>query len=255
MLTIRQDQFRALEGASIRSFETSMLDHAFGFAPRHCQILGRDGVFNVIRFAMRRAERYGLTWRGPIRLYLELVFLIGADFDTDPLLPWASTILNDPTIDNQMIRAERLYNAMYEYLDRVAGPDNAYARSALLALRAARSLGVLPEGPLLASTIVADIRSGYPEKFVYAGEAALYAMIGRAIEAANVRGFTSDAAHLLFSVLTFITGHGFASDPCLPWISRTLDDTQIGDLNRRIERLMRRCSNYLDHMLVNLDLA
>ncbi len=230
-----------------------MLDHAFSFAPRHCQILGRDSVLEVIHFAMRRAGRYGLTWRGPIRLYLELVFLIGADFDTDPLLPWADRILNDPSIDNQMIRAERLYNAMNEYLDRVAGPDNAHARSALLALRAALPRGMAPEGKLLASTIVAGFQSVYPSKFAYAGEAALHATIGRAIEAANLRGFTSDAAHLLFSVLTFVAGHGFATDPCLPWIGRTLNNPLIADPNRRIERLMRRCSTYLDRVLVNLD--
>ena len=130
-MKIRKEQMAALDRATLKAFQDELVRHLRDFDPKHTKVLGEDGVRQVIRLGMERAAKYGLTNRGPIRLYIELMFLFGSDFDTDPWLPWAGACLSDPTIIDQMDRAEVLYEEMTTYLDAVAGPDNAYLIEAL----------------------------------------------------------------------------------------------------------------------------
>jgi hypothetical protein len=50
-----------------------------------------------VRRGVARAVELGFTKRGPIRLFLELEWLFGTGFDTDPQIPWAGEVLSDPT--------------------------------------------------------------------------------------------------------------------------------------------------------------
>ena len=86
-------------------------------------------------FAWRSAERrpgpaaMGLLIRGPIRLFIELMLLFGSAFNTDPQYPWAAKILH--LSDDQMERAEELWDNFLDYQENVSGPDEANTRKAL----------------------------------------------------------------------------------------------------------------------------
>ena len=88
-MKIRKEQMAALDRAALKAFEDELVRHLQDFDPKHTTVLDEDGVRQVIRLGMERAAKYGLTNRGPIRFYIELMFLFGSDFDTDPWLPWA----------------------------------------------------------------------------------------------------------------------------------------------------------------------
>ena len=51
--------------------------------------------------------------------------------------------------------------------------------------------------------------------------------------------------------MAFAVGHGFASDPLLPWVERTLQNEALGDANKRVERLYAKSMTYLDEVLAN----
>ena len=69
-----------------------------------------------------KAGTLGFTLRGPIRLCVELMFLCGSEFDTDPQYPMIGEVLRSTVPEMQ--KAERIYRGQLEYLDKVAGPDN-----------------------------------------------------------------------------------------------------------------------------------
>jgi hypothetical protein len=121
MLEIREEQMAVFDQAARKTFEDEMVEHLAEFVPKQCEVIGEQQVRKVIQLGVERARIYSLTNRGPVRFYIELMFVFGSDFDTDPLLSWAAEILGD-VLTNQMAKAGRLYEKTNDYLEKVSGP-------------------------------------------------------------------------------------------------------------------------------------
>jgi hypothetical protein len=252
MLTIRKEQMQAFRQAALQNFEDEMVAHLKEFTPHHAASLGEAGLRNVIRFGMGRAGRYGFTCRGPLRFYIELVFSLGSEFDTDPQYPWAAVVLTDPGIDYEMERADRLFDQYTEYRDAVAGPDRVYAKAALRALKNEPYAGFPVSDPRFTDRVLERLRRGYPQKCDVVGEAPLRALIGEAVATARQQGITSDPGISLIVALMFILGHGVTTDPHYPWVGDTLRNPDFGDPNQRAERLYSKSMTYLSRALAHI---
>ena len=252
MLIIRKEQMEAFEQSAIRNFENEMVRHMKKFSPLHCKVIGDNGVREVIRLGIDRAEKYSLTNRGPVRFYIELMFMFGSDFDTDPQLPWAGKILNDPMAMDQMEQADQVHEKTTDYLDNVAGPVNAYTLDALRGIRRAASEDVTFSGEAFESGMLSQMKRMYPQKCKYVGDAPLRMLIQRGIELATTSSVTTTRGVALFVVLMFALGHGFSDDPLFPWASRTLKDPKIVDPDKRAQRLEDKAITYLDRVLAYL---
>jgi hypothetical protein len=227
-----------------------MVRHLNEFSPRHCKVIGEPAVREVIRRGIENAGKYGFTNRGPVRLYIELMFMFGSGFDTDPLLGWGAEILKSEA-GTQMERAERLHTKTLEFADTTAGPGFEYAKEAFRRARQVRYEDLkVPPGDF-ESGCAARLRTGYPQKFDYAGEAAVRAAIREAVGKAREHSITSGQGVVLFVTLGFAIGHAFAEDPLYPWVSGTLKNEAIGDPNKRAERLYSKTMTYLDQVIAN----
>ncbi len=102
MLVFLDSQMAVLQGAAQRQFEAEMLSHLRRFSPKTFAMAGEPGVRTTIQTGIQRAHGYGLSFRGPVRLYLELMMMLGSAFDTDPQYPWASQVLQDRDFASQM---------------------------------------------------------------------------------------------------------------------------------------------------------
>jgi hypothetical protein len=251
-MKIRKEQMAVLDRAALKAFEDELVRHLRDFDPKHTAALGEDGLRQVIRSGMERAAKYGLTNRGPIRFYIELMFLFGSDFDTDPWLPWARACLTDPTTTDQMDRAQQLYEAMTTYLDEVAGPENAYAIEALRRLDRARPEDFPVASPDFEEIALRGLNEIHPQWCASLGEVAVRALIGRGMELARQYAAFNDQGVALFIASLFILGHGFDHDPIFPWISEALNDSRETDPSRRIERLQTRMKACLGEVLADL---
>ena len=58
-------------------------------------IIRKEQMRKAIHFGTGQTFSHGFNFRGPVRLYLELMVLFGSHFDTDPQYPWAARILAD----------------------------------------------------------------------------------------------------------------------------------------------------------------
>ena len=254
MLEIRQQQVDVLEKAALKKFEDEMVEHLCEFAPRHCEVIREPAVRQVIRLGIALAQSYGMTSRGPMRFYIEMMFVLGSAFDTDPQFEWAGETLRD-NILAESSRAETLYAKLMDYLDKVAGPANEFA------LRALRETSILAKQPLTFASkgfegvMLAEMKRIYPQKCAYVGAAPLKALIQEATSGAQLVGFAMPQSMALFVVLMFAMGHGFAYDPLFPWVSRTLTDPRVADPERRAQRLQNKAVTYLDFILANIDQA
>jgi hypothetical protein len=242
MFVVREDQIASFQDVEMRA-------HLKTFAPRLVTVAGEDGVTAAVRIGIEQAGSYGFTHRGPVRFYLELMATFGSDFDSDPQLAWASSILKDQTILGQTARSDRLYAAMTSYFDQVYGPDNAYA---LDALRRVPGLQLEDftrnEGPFL-EKVLANLRAGFPQKAEFVGEAGLRALVSRGLEIAGEHAISREPWAVLMIALMFVFGHGVAADPFYPWVSSILCDQRVTDPDERARRLLQRTRVYAEHAL------
>jgi len=247
MLVIRPEQMELFRRIARQPFEAEMLAHGKRFSPRLSEVLGDEQLRVALRRAIDRATGYGFTNRGPVRLYIELMFLFGSGFDSDPQYRWASEILRGD--QEQMQRANELYEHVLDYQARVSGPDKANTRRALNELLTfARSPAEL-SSPDFADGMVDVMRRIFPEKAAYVGEAHLRVLISEGSAIAGKLRFPAPRGAILIVALMFAFGHGCTDDPLYPWIARTLADERITDPAARAMRLEKKAITWLDHVL------
>ncbi len=251
MLTIRQDQVETFRQYHLQKFEDEMVEHLKGFAPRHWKAIGEQTGREVIQLGIQQGEKYGFTNRGPVRFYIELMFMFGSYFDTDPQLPWVAEVLNDPSPLGQMVRADRLFAAMGGYIKQVPGPapDYQHLHAAMQRLSEARiEQFVVPrEDP--ADVILLGLRSIYPQKCEYLRESVLRSVIAHGFRIGSQYGLATDRGNVLMAMLAFFVGHGFPVDRQYDWIVARLNHPRRPDPAGRVEELYSKAMLYLKHAL------
>ena len=246
-MQIRNAQMKALEEDGRRRFEEEMMAHSREFAEPICKIIGDEQLRIVLRSAMSRAADYGFTLRGPIRLFIEMTFLSGSGFDTDPQYPEVGKVLR--ASDHEMVRAEKIHQGYQDYLARVSGPRAANVHTALKGLLSfAQKPPIIPADNFV-PFMLGEMRRVFPQKTAYVGEAALTALIHEAAAVAQKYEFPSVREQALIAVLMFAFGHGCTNDPLYPWISNTLRDSRIVDAAARARRLEKKAVTWLEHVV------
>ncbi len=207
-MVIRAEQITAFEVAAWKQFEEEMVVHSRGFSPELCKVIGDEQLRLALRSAITRAESYGFTYRGPIRLLIEMMFLFGSAFDTDPQYAVVGEILRSS--GDQMLRAEQIHGGQLEYLEAVCGSDAMNER------KAQRDLLILAQTPVTFSPndLIAGLRQQmtdiFPQKVAYVGEAGITTLIRDGIAEARRNGFQTARQAALLVMLKFEFGHGRA---------------------------------------------
>jgi hypothetical protein len=118
MFTLRAAHLRAFEQAALEQFEDRMAAHVREEFPEEWEGLGEATVRQHIGHGLAKAESYGITAEQDVCLYIDLVILLGPNFDTDPTMPWARAILRDPGRPDPSARMEHLYDVAVAEMER-----------------------------------------------------------------------------------------------------------------------------------------
>jgi hypothetical protein len=111
MLVIRNKQLDVLSTAQRTSFDQRMLVHLKKFHRVQYDGLGEEGVVEAVHYGITRAATYGITSERDVCKYLDLMFALGRDFDTDTQFDWPQPILTDPKTPDPTARINLLYDA------------------------------------------------------------------------------------------------------------------------------------------------
>ena len=112
MLKIRPEQFAVFQKASSEDFQDRMVSHIKQFFPQSMERLGEPGVRDLIRYGIQRSATYQFHLEPDVCNYIDLMVVFGRDFDRDPALPWASSILNDHALQGAAVRVSELHKAV-----------------------------------------------------------------------------------------------------------------------------------------------
>lgn len=246
MLRIRAEQIKAFEQSAIRDFENRMIAHLELFAPRHSKLLGEDGVRKVIQYGSEQTKGHTLTSERSVRIYIELMFMLGSHFDEDPQMPWAAEILGDQSLTDEVRRSNRLREKAWEYV-RYAAPDLRDVDGGTRGLHFLQALHDIREAPddVLSPADLPELirqflsRSSklFPRKCEYVGEANRERLVRLGARAAQARGITTIRGVVLFVSMMFVLGAGFDRDPLLPWASAILDDPSVTSSGEKVDGL------------------
>lgn len=247
MLLIRVEQMKVFEQAAMRRFEDEMMVHSKDFSPRLCEVIGDEQLRMALRSAISRAMDYGFTYRGPIRLFIEMMFLCGSAFDTDPQYPQVGDVLR--ASGDQMQRAEQIHEGFLDYLEKVSGPGAVNVRTALKYLSIFAKMPIGFSSDDFVPGMLQEMTDVFPRKVAYVGERGLRALIDEGQAAARQYCFHTLRGEILIVVLMFAFGHGCTADPLYPWISRTLRDERIVDAAARAARLEKKAVTWLEHVV------
>ncbi|MGI9074457.1 MAG: hypothetical protein ACR2JB_24795 [Bryobacteraceae bacterium] len=248
-MIIRQEQIEIFRQHHLQRFENEMVEHLKKFSPEHCKVAGETTVRQVIRIGIENAQTYGFTNRGPLRLYIELMFAFGCYFDTDPQYPWAGAVLNDPENVDQKARADRLWNQTRDYFAKVFGPKHEHADDALQRLKRARVEDFARSDQPLEESILRTLFSIYPQKCADLGESTLRRLVRKGFDLAHDYNLTTDTGRTVVVALTIALGHRFVEDPLWGWARKRIADNRLADPEARAQQLYSKAMLYLEHAI------
>jgi plasmid stability protein len=248
MLRIREEQVAVFEQAALRNFEDRMVAHLRDFAPTHSRLLTEDEMRVVIRHGMKQAESHGFTSERSIRIYTELMLMLGSSFDIDPQLPWAAELLkDDERMTDEVTRLDRLQERAWAYVDEVlpdfgnagdeSGPKSFIEQIRQLMRERDEILQPTAAAEFYERTI-AQLKQTLPRKCELLGEQSLRRLVNQGVELARSYNISSERGCAFFVAGRFMLGSGFYKDPQLPWITRILNDQAISDQKERVDRLL-----------------
>jgi hypothetical protein len=98
MIVLRREQIEAFSGERERRFEEKALRHLLAFVPQRCAELGEAAVRESIRTAIRKSRAHGVESERDVLHYLNVMYWLGFEFESDPAYPWAREILENRSL-------------------------------------------------------------------------------------------------------------------------------------------------------------
>ncbi len=110
MHVVRNEQLKKLNAKAARKFEDQMLLHLDKYFHKQCRKMSEKEIRNVICYGVERAEHYGVDLEGEKTKYLNLMFVFGKDFDTNPAIKWLSDSFEIERSSKGAVNINRLYD-------------------------------------------------------------------------------------------------------------------------------------------------
>jgi len=95
MLQIRQEQMEVLSLSKRKAFEKKVLGELWMAFPDESEVLGKKKMTEeVIPKGIDKASEFGIEVEDDVRSFMELVILLGTDFEKLPEFSWELSILS-----------------------------------------------------------------------------------------------------------------------------------------------------------------
>lgn len=93
MLVIRKSQMDEFTKFELKKFEDSVVLHLRQDLPEKVKGLPEETLRDIIQRGISVAEDYGIRIEDDVKRYIDLMFILGQDFDTSEESIWAGELL------------------------------------------------------------------------------------------------------------------------------------------------------------------
>jgi hypothetical protein len=118
MLAIRREQWSIFSQTEVQKFEDWMVSHLQKFFPGNCRRMGEANLRQSIQHGIHRAGTYGITAKRDVCKYIDVMIVLGQDFDKDERIAWAARILQQQS--GSRVKAQMLLQRAVTYLKQQA---------------------------------------------------------------------------------------------------------------------------------------
>jgi hypothetical protein len=103
--------------AATQKYERRLCVHLNRFFPEECAALGELKIRDTVRYSIHRATTHGFVSERDVCKFVDVMFILGREFDEDQSLPWARTILSNNEVgEDPTLRIERLCWVAQQFL-------------------------------------------------------------------------------------------------------------------------------------------
>ena len=240
MMIIRAEQLDVLKQVITRRFEDRTFTHVTTYFPDFLDLCDEPGIRAAIHHAWQRASTYDIVTERGVWKFVDVAFMLGKGFDTDPRVPWAAEALRSRR--NEQVRMQEVFKGALAFIDGTKkdfpawGGDERRLLATLHQLEA-ESGDELAEGdlPEFKSRLVALFQAGLPARSDFIGPETLGVVVDRGLRDAHDQGLTTKRGGAIYTALTLLLGSDVATDPLYPWVSDALYPTLAA--SERTDRL------------------
>jgi hypothetical protein len=111
MLKLRKEHLEAFEAQAVSLFAARVLAHVKTVWPEQYAELGDAVIRSTIQTGIQRAGMLGLVSEYEIVRFVDLSFILAADFETNPLSIWTRPFIADKTL-SPPAKLDRIYQRM-----------------------------------------------------------------------------------------------------------------------------------------------
>ncbi len=99
--SMRAEHLRAFAQQQRERFVAEMHAHIRTEYPAEHRALGEKGATQFIERSMQKAAKYHITLENEVARFIELLLVLGEDFDVSSKTPWAGPILSEPLVSGR----------------------------------------------------------------------------------------------------------------------------------------------------------
>ncbi len=236
-MVIRSEQISVMGEAMAERFDDELIRHLSSYAPIEAEGLGPDALKSLVVLARQRASEIGFTHRNAIRLYLDLMVLLGSGFATDPQHPWVAAALErGGELREQGERVESLHASALQYMHVVLGKKREFLSAALEQVVQSTPQEWQEAGDFRHS-VSWQMRLMFPEKCSHLGQDLLRCVIDLAARRAEHHAMYTGPGITLWTILILLLGHEADSDPTAWWLEEALGDSEGSAPRQRVEKV------------------
>lgn len=134
MIEFNEEQNELLKSLSFKNYISEVVLHCKVMYPKLVPLQGRESFSLNIEKSIALAKNAGFTQRGPVRLYIDMMILLGFNFEQDPQYQRAK--FNDMNnTSSQLEKSVMMYNVLEKYIDAIYGESNSFFEQSLVRLR------------------------------------------------------------------------------------------------------------------------
>lgn len=111
MFRISPDAISSFAALAQKSFEARMVRYLAEFFPDHSAKLGGRQLRELIRRGIANADKYEIRRECDVAKFIDLMMVLGSEFDKHPDTAWVRPHLLDPTATAEL-RLERVFRQL-----------------------------------------------------------------------------------------------------------------------------------------------
>jgi hypothetical protein len=249
-MIVRQAQIDAFKEPMEARYVDSAVSHMMRYDPVLASTAGRKQLEKAARQGLQSARSHGLSGKGALQLYLELMMSLGSGFDTGAGYEWLRPFLQPRQDMGAVERARFLHFHACAYLSRTRGRNRECLRAALN--RALEFLNRLcGAGALVEAQTEQVLSYVYPGRRGFLTAEAMAGLLPAARAKAAKAGLPAPQGTNLLLLVSFLFGCEVDQDPLYPWVSENLSGDATGAV--RQANMAAAAGDYISGVLRSLN--